>query len=291
MRHLLAFVLLAVAAAAARGDNLLRNGDFQDDWSTLLPELKNHHWNHSTEVYNRRDYNPDGWSLSGKWEWRDADKPRGQRKLVMASPSRVVQSVNWVTVNNSAKLAGWPDAGGFPGAEAVRSKNPLALVRDITFRVKLRGKDVPKDAVKLVVAWSGASPLDDPLGANRVGSASVFAPPGTYAEQTVEVKLPAATWLDEAKKDPLFAAQGALIPVAATVEIAYADKQAGSVEVVEAALSEPGPTGPNLLPNGDFEDMSIPKDHFVAGWSNKQKYRYFLRGSITSSTRGTTVTR
>src|SRR5688572_33345321 len=101
MRQFLTLFALIVATAAARGENLLRNGDFQDDFSTHLPELKNHHWNYSTEVYNRRDFNPDGWRLSGKWVWHDADKPRGQRKLVAASPSRVVQSVNWVTVNNS----------------------------------------------------------------------------------------------------------------------------------------------------------------------------------------------
>ena len=135
-----ALVLLTTSAVWADG-NLLRNGDFQDDWLTLLPELKNHHWNYTTEVFNRRDYNPDGWRLSGKWQWQDADKPRGQRRLILSSPSKVVQSVNWVTINNSAKLAGWPDAGGYPAAEAVRSKNPLALVRDLTFRVRLSGKD------------------------------------------------------------------------------------------------------------------------------------------------------
>src|SRR5262245_1237524 len=181
MRFVLTLLVLALAVTAARADNLLRNGDFQDDWSTHLPELKNHHWNYSTEVYNRRDFNPDGWRLSGKWDWRDADKPRGQRKLVVASPSRVVQSVNWVTINNSAKLSGWPDAGGFPTAEAVRTTQPLALVRDLTFRVKLAGTNVPKDAVKIVVAWSSSSPIDDPLDTKRVVSASASVPEGTYA--------------------------------------------------------------------------------------------------------------
>src|SRR5262249_59210986 len=126
-----------LAPAALAQGNLLRNGDFQDDWQTELPELKNHHWNYTTEVYNRRDYNPDGWRLSGKWEWRDADRPRGQRRLVLASPARAVPSVNWVTVNNSAKLAGWPDAGGYPAAEPARSKNPLPLVRHLTFPARL----------------------------------------------------------------------------------------------------------------------------------------------------------
>ena len=67
MPRLLSLLLLVTTTAAVRGDNLLRNGDFQDDWQTLLPELKNHHWNYTTEVFNRRDYNPDGWRLSGKW--------------------------------------------------------------------------------------------------------------------------------------------------------------------------------------------------------------------------------
>src|SRR4051812_32481365 len=149
---------LALVSAANAESNLLRNGDFQDDWQTQLPELKNHHWNYTTEVFNRRDFNPDGWTLSGKWQWLDADKPRGQRRLVLSSPSRIEQRVNWVTIHNSAKLSGWPDAGGFPTPEAVRSKNALAVVRGLTFRVRLSGKDVPKDAATLTVAWSGASP-------------------------------------------------------------------------------------------------------------------------------------
>ena len=44
MRMLLCGVSLALASPAiAQSDNLLRNGNFQDDWSTHLPELKNHH--------------------------------------------------------------------------------------------------------------------------------------------------------------------------------------------------------------------------------------------------------
>ena len=158
MRHLFTLLALALATAAARGDNLLRNGDFQDDWSTHVPELKNHHWNYTTEVFNRRDYNPDGWRLSGKWQWLDADKPRGQRRLILSSPSKVVQSVNWVTINNPKKLEGWPDAGGYPAPEAIRSKAPLAFVRDLTLRVRLAGKAVPRGAVTVTVAWSATSP-------------------------------------------------------------------------------------------------------------------------------------
>jgi hypothetical protein len=274
-RSLVPALLLALAVPALGQENLLRNGDFQDDWQTLLPQLKNHHWNYTTEVPNRRDFNPDGWQLSGNWQWQGADKPRGQRRLVLASPARVVQSVNWVTINNSAKLAGWPDAGGFPIAEAMRSKQPLALVRDLTFRVRLSGKDVPKGAVTLTVAWSALSPIDDPAASKRIVSASAAVPEGTFAATTVEVKLPAATWLEAAKKDPAFAAQGALMPMAATCEIAYADKQAGSLEVLEAALAEPGPAAPNLLPHGGFEEV---KGGRAVGWSAPEKYRYFPPG-------------
>ena len=56
------------------------------------------------------------------------------------------------------------------------------------------------------------------------------------ATKAVEVTLPAAVWLEAARKDPAFAAQGALLPMAATCEIAYADKQGGSVELLEATL-------------------------------------------------------
>src|SRR5437016_944405 len=73
----LALVLLP-SPVLAQG-NLLRNGNFQDDWITLLPEMKNHHWNYSNDFYNRRDFNPDGWTCKGSWQWLDADKPMGQR--------------------------------------------------------------------------------------------------------------------------------------------------------------------------------------------------------------------
>src|SRR6187402_1486131 len=144
-------VLLLPSLTFAAG-NLLRNGDFQDDWQTLLPELKNHHWNYTTEVFNRRDYNPEGWSLQGNWEWRDADQPRGRRRLFLTARSMAAQTVNWVTIHNPAKLSGWPDAGGYPTAEAVRSKQPLACVRDLTFRVRVTGTSVPAGACKLTVA-------------------------------------------------------------------------------------------------------------------------------------------
>src|SRR4029453_19268928 len=69
--------LVAPAAAAppsaslidAAPPNLLRNGRFQDDWISLLLETKNHHWCYSSEFYNRKDDNPDGWSCKGSWQW------------------------------------------------------------------------------------------------------------------------------------------------------------------------------------------------------------------------------
>ena len=295
MRCILTLLLLLLASTARADGGLLRNGDLRDDWLTLLPELKNHHWNYTTEVYGRRDYNPDGWRLSGKWEWRDADHPTN-RRIVLASPARAVQSTNWVTIHDPKKLAGWPDAGGYPTPLAVRSKAPLELVRDLTFRVRLAGKGVPREAVSVSVAWSSACPVDDPLGTKRIASATVFAPEGTYPEKIVEVVLPAAKWLEAAQKDPTTASQGVLLPVAATIEIASVEKHGGTVELLGATLTEPGPTTPNLLSDGGFERRD-PDSGYPLGWSKPQKYRYFPPGiyyifntwhNSSSDNRGTT---
>src|SRR5438552_14737980 len=98
----LALVLLLTPSLPAQtSGNLLRNGDFQDDWITLLPQTKNHHWCFSSEFYNRRDYNPDCWYCKGSWDWLDADKPRGERKFVMKGPSaEAVQRINWITIHD-----------------------------------------------------------------------------------------------------------------------------------------------------------------------------------------------
>ncbi|MBM4068983.1 MAG: hypothetical protein FJ271_08580 [Planctomycetes bacterium] len=274
MRFTCCVAALFFSSVAYGQGNLLRNGDFQDDWLTHLPELKNHHWNYTTEVYNRRDYNPDGWRLTGKWQWRDADRPRGQRALVLASPSRAAQWVNWLTIHNPAKLVDWPDAGGYPSAEAVRSKNPLALVRDLTFRVRLSAREVPKNGVTLHLTWTDALGYDPPAK-DRGVTVSVAVPEGTYADRTIELKLPVATWLNTARKDKLFDAQGALIPLAALCEITYAPGKSGSVTLLEASLLEPGPNSPNLLPHGGFESAD---SGYVKGWSRPQKYRYFPPG-------------
>lgn len=131
---LVGLLLLPAGAVAADptnppGTNLLRNGDFGDDWITLLPETKNHHWCYSSEFYNRRDYNPDGWICRGSWQWRQADGPRSERRLVLAAPqASVMQRVNWAGVHDDRKLSGFPDAGGFPELQGTSSTRPLTLV-------------------------------------------------------------------------------------------------------------------------------------------------------------------
>ena len=277
---LLAGAASARAQASAQGQgNLLRNGNFQDDWLTMLPELKNHHWNYTTEVFNRRDYNPDAWRLTGKWEWRDADKPRGERRLVLSSGSRAAQAVNWVTVHNPKKLVGWPDAGGFPEAQAQRSTNALALVRDVTFAVRLTAQDVPAGAVTLTVSWLSTEANlgwnEDQAARARIVSASVTVPEGTDAGKSVEVKLPASDWFAAAQKDKDFAGKGALLPMALGVEISYAAGKGGTVELLEASVLEPGPGGANVLPFGGFEPDGA---EYPKGWSRAQRYRYFPPG-------------
>src|SRR5215470_19765955 len=98
---LLGVLLAPQAAPGQAGANLLRNGRFQDDWLTLLPENKNHHWCYSSEFYHRRDFNPDGWTCKGSWQWLNADRPAGQRRLVLGGPgAEIVQRVNWVAVHD-----------------------------------------------------------------------------------------------------------------------------------------------------------------------------------------------
>ncbi|NBY03410.1 MAG: hypothetical protein EBQ87_15750 [Planctomycetes bacterium] len=255
--------------------NLLRNSDFQDDWITYIPELKNHHWNYTTEVFNRRDYNPDGWKITGSWEWRDADKPRGQRKLILNSPSKVTQAVNWIAIHNPKKLAGWPDAGGYPSVTPLYSSKPLSLVRDLVFSAKISGKDVPKDAVSLLVSWSNVASNEPATPKSAIATVKIPVPEGTYSEKIVPVKLDAATWLEIAMKDKTFPTMGALLPMGVVCEIEYASGKGGSIELLETSLFEPGPSSPNLFSNGDFEsdNMGYPQ-----GWSKAQRYRYFPPG-------------
>jgi hypothetical protein len=280
MHRLLALALLALAvlcpAAPAQTGNLLRNARFQDDWLTLLPENKNHHWCYSSEFYHRRDFNPDGWTCKGSWLWLDADEPPGRRRLQLQGPAaEITQRVNWVAVHDDRQKSGFPDAGGFPVLRPQRSPQPLRLVRDLTFRVTLSGQEVPARAGVIEVAWSP----------DRPGSptASAPLPAGTFADRTIEVKLPAADWLktvkDNAARDPKEAAEtaksGPLLPDFVRVAVRY-QAPAGRVEVAHAELLAAESAAPGLLPDGDFQ--AADKDGYPAGWERPVKYRYFPPG-------------
>ncbi len=170
---------LLLAAPAQAADNRLRNGDFQDDWLTLVPETKNHHWCYSSEFYNRRDFNPDGWSCAGSWEWRDAAAPRGLRRLVLHGPSATIrQRVNEVLVFDDRVMGSMADAGGFPSMQPQRSRVPERLVRDLTFRVRLKGQAVPAKAGTLEVGLCppGALAMSSPQGTVTPPTAIASAP-------------------------------------------------------------------------------------------------------------------
>ena len=252
--------MLALFTAPALGQapaNLLRNARFQDDWLTLLPENKNHNWNYAAEFYHRRDYNPDGWVLSGSWQWLDADAPWGRRRLVLRGPNASVgTAVNWGAVHDPRKREGFPDAGGYPTQAVASSTRPERLVRDLLLRVKVKGQDVPTDSGKAELA----------LGAK----VSVSWPSGTYDWRWVEAKLPAAEWLKTVK-----AGADTSLPAHAAVNLRYR-AATGQIEVAEVQLTAPAPAGPNLLANGGFED--VEKDGYPTGWSKPRKYRYFPPG-------------
>lgn len=277
----LAFFILASVLSVVDSNqilaqgNLLRNGDFQDDWITYIPELKNHHWNYTTEVFNRRDFNPDGWKITGSWEWKDSDKPRGQRRLILNSPSKASQAINWIAIHNPKKLEGWPDAGGYPSVTPVFSSKPLSLVRDIVFSARISGKDVPKDAFSLMVSFSNVASNEPLTAKSLISTVKVFVPEGTYANKTVEVKLPSSLWLEAASKEKTFPTMGAILPMGVVCEIEYATGKGGSVELLETSLVEPGSSSLDLLNNGDFESDNMG---YPTGWSKPQRYRYFPPG-------------
>src|SRR5262249_27469572 len=231
------------AAQAQASGQLLRNAAFQDDWLTLVPENRNHHWCYADGFYNRPDYNPGGWQCKGSWQWRNADAPWGQRRLVLRGPdARLAQRVNWVLVHDGRQLQNLADAGGFPAVRPQRSKTPERLVRDLTFRVRLKGKDVPPNAGSIEggLCPPGQLTLADPLGTVVPPTAAATAPlpAGTFDGQWVEVKLPAARWLEAAKaaaaKDPKEAAEvakaGLVLPGTVSVAVRYTG-EAGQVEL------------------------------------------------------------
>lgn len=286
----LAWTALALASGAHA--NLLRNGSFQDDWATRLPENKNHHWCYSTEYQNRRDYNPDGWSLNGSWTWENADAAPGQRRLVLHGPRAIVtQRVNWVLVHDDRKLEGFPDAGGFPVAVPQRSQRPLALVRDLRLRARVRGEAVPEGAGTLELAFEPVARLStaDPIGGTVEPTLSVRTalPAGTYEARWVEATLSAAAWLEAARreagestpspKNPSPAADpsraGVALPGAVRVGLRYEGARTGRVFVERVELLEKGAAPANLLPNGSFEGVGA--DGSPTGWSEPRKYAYF----------------
>src|SRR5262245_58203835 len=193
-RLLAGLVLLVLVgtghAQAPSSGNLLRNSRFQDDWLTLLPELKTLNWNYVMDFYHRRDFNPDGWDLKGNWTWDNADAPHGQRRLILQGPqATLTQDVNAWGVHDPKQLAGSPDTGGYPALVAVGSPEAKRLLRDLTLRVRLRGQDVPDRGGTVEAAWVPAQ--------GAPVAVSVPLPTGTFDFKDVELKLPASLWWEK----------------------------------------------------------------------------------------------
>jgi hypothetical protein len=266
--------LCAPGAQAGEAPNLLRNADLQDDWITLLPENLTLHWSYSPAFANRRDFNPDGWRSKGSWRWVDADRPAGRRRFVVEAPAAEVrQRVNWVAVADDRKLESFPDAGGFPSFEPVSSERPLALVRDLVFRVRARGDGVPPGAatIEIALAPPGKVTTGDPLGTvvPPTFAASAPLPDGSFDWRWTEVRLAAAEWQRAAGETPV-------LPATASVAIRYKGA-AGGVEVERAELVAADPASPNLLAHGGFEEADGAGRPL--GWKPAEKYTYFPPGT------------
>jgi hypothetical protein len=278
----LLLVLLAAPGAWAESQsepaaNLLRNGDFQDDWITLLPENKNHHWCYSTDFYNRRDHNPDGWTCRGSWQWLDASVPAGRRRLLLQGPAaELTQRVNWVAVHDDRTTSGFPDAGGFPDLKPEHSEKPLRLVRDLIFRVLVRGVEVPAAAGVIEVGFCppGSIVAHDPMGSFVAPSARASSPlpSGTFAPRWVEVKLAAGAWLGAVDKPSEASRRGVALPGTVQVAIRYQGGR-GSVEMEHAELIAAPCEGPNLIVNPGFESTGAAG--YPEAWSAPVKYRDF----------------
>jgi hypothetical protein len=275
----LALAGVAYRAGAEEAANLLRNADFQDDWMTALPENQTLHWSYLPTFANRRDFNPDGWSLHGSWHWLDADEPAGGRRLIVEGPkAEIRQRVNWVAVNDDRKLEGFPDAGGFPNFAVVRSGAPVSVVRDLTFRVRLKGVDLPPDAAKIEIALAppGNVSSGDPLGTlvSPTVTSATSVPAGNFDWRWFEVRLAARDWLAAAASTNA-EQSNATLPATVAVTIRY-QAPAGRIEIERAELTAAEPTAPNLLTNGGFEDAD--GDGTPSGWSRAEKYTYFPPG-------------
>ena len=162
-----------------------------------------------------------------------------------------------------------------PAIKPQPSPAPEKLVRELTFRVRLRGKDVPAKAGSIEVGLCppGAIDISDPLGSvvPPTATAAVPLPAGSYEDTVLEVELPATPWLQAAReaaakgvKEQAEAARaGLVLPGTVSVAIRY-QAAAGQVEVRQAELLEPGPAAPNLLPHGGFQ--STDAVGYPLGW-------------------------
>jgi hypothetical protein len=278
---------LAFPALAGGAGNLLRNADFQDDWATQLPQSKTLHWSYPYDYQNRRDYNPDGWTLAGSWEWGESDAPAGERRLIVRGPGAMVaQRINWIAVHDDRKLVGFPDAGGFPSLAAARSLRPLRVVRDLTFRVRVTGRDVPEGVATVSVSLDrpGEPSPADPFGTpTPVAATAVPLPSGSFEWRWIEVHLVAEAWRkaaqEQAERDPDEArttnVAGLALPASATVAIRYGAGE-GEVEIDRAELVEAGSPSANLLSDGGFEEQG--NGDLPLGWEGPEKYTYFPPG-------------
>jgi hypothetical protein len=195
--------------------------------------------------------------------------------MVITGPAVLSQRVNWVAVHDDRQLEGFPDAGGFPVMKPAASDRAGALMRDLTFRVKLAGTNVPKDAGQLHLGLCppGGTSTSDPMGTvtQPVSSASFMLPEGTYALKWFEVKLDALNTL-KAMSRAAKNAKEVPIPAIVSVAIHYTAKT-GKLDIDRAELIAAPSDAPNLLANGGFE--SLDKTGYPTGWSKPIKYTYF----------------
>jgi len=176
-----------------------------------------------------------------------------------------------------ANARGFPDAGGFPALAAVRSRTPLSLVRDLIFRVRVKGTDVPPDAGKIEVglAAPGKVSTADPYGTvvPPTASSSTPVPPGpsTGGGSTFVCRRTNGFARDERwiRKD------GPVLPATVAVSIRY-QAASGRLEIDRAELTAAEPSSPNLLPNGGFEAVDAAGQ--PVGWQPAEKYTYFPPG-------------
>lgn len=236
--------------------NMLQNADFQDDFVTLMPENKTLSWCYFPDHFNRRDYNPDGWSCTGNWGWENADAVPGQRRLMLqGTGTEISQQINWGIYHDDRNKYRGADDGGFPYDLTLTTHEPLRMVRDVEFRVYVKGTNVPSNAGSMKLELASAS-------------ASTYLPSGTFDWQWVSVTLPATSW--QATETP--SGGEWTLPQYATVKLNY-DNAQGKIELGKAQLREPGPPSPNLLSNGGFE--ALDGSGYPVGWGQQEKYHYF----------------